>query len=71
MLAYVYLIKIFKKTRLEKFSLEDEIIYKLIKNRKIYGLKKNFFLWYWYFKRFPKSAKKLLFKNIKNEVFFR
>ena len=26
--------KIFNKTKLEKFSLEDEIIYKLIKNKK-------------------------------------
>ena len=62
--------KIFNKIKLEKFSLEDEIIYKLIKNKKIYGYKKKFFFYDIGTLKDFKSAKKSLFKKIKKPAIF-
>ncbi len=62
--------KIFNKTKLDKFSLENEIIYKLIKNKKIYGYKKKFFFYDIGTVKDFKSAKKSLFKNIKKPAVF-
>ena len=62
--------KIFNKIKLEKFSLEDEIIYKLIKQKKIYGYKEKFFFYDIGTIKDFRAAKKSLFKYIKKPAVF-
>ena len=62
--------KIFKKIKLEKFSLEDEILYKLIKQKKIYGYKEKFFFYDIGTIKDFKAAKKSLFKHFKKPAIF-
>ena len=62
--------KIFNKIKLKKFSLEDEIIYKLIKERKICAYKDKFFFYDIGTIKDFKSAKKSLFRHIKKPAIF-